>query len=531
MTAAPRGSASADGPPLLEMRGITKRFPGVLANDHVDFDVAPGETHALFGENGAGKSTLMRILYGLYQPDEGEIRLRGGRVAITAPAVAIQHGIGMIHQHFMLVQTLTVAENVALGLKSSRGPLTDLGRVSARIRQLSETYGLKVDPQAYIWQLSVGERQRVEIIKALYRDVSLLVLDEPTAVLTPQEVRDLFAVLKQLVADGLSIVFISHKINEVLELSKRITVLRAGRKIATVLGAETTRDALADMMVGHRVGAVGLPPAGQPGPAGLAVTGLRVTGDRGAEAVRGLSLQVHYGEIVGIAGVSGNGQRELAEAIVGLRPLTGSQPRAVREAGLAYVPEERMRDAVVGEFTVAENLMLVTSADSAYSRLGFLRHRAIQRHCQQLVTEFDVRTPRLDTPAQNLSGGNIQKLIMARELSGSPKVLVVAQPTRGIDVVASAYIHRRLIGQRADGTAVLVISEDLDEVMAISDRILVIYEGAVISAVDPRTTSREAIGRLMAGVPAASIGPAQPGEAHPAGAGLAGLPGPDRPPA
>ena len=514
MTAAPGGSASSPDPALLEMRGITKRFPGVLANDHVDFDVASGEIHTLFGENGAGKSTLMRILFGLYSPDEGEIRLRGDRVAITSPSVAIQRGIGMIHQHFMLVQTLTVAENVALGLKSSRGPLTDLGRVSDRIRQLSQTYGLKVDPEAYIWQLSVGERQRVEIIKALYREVSLLILDEPTAVLTPQEVRDLFVVLKQLVADGLSIVFISHKVNEVLELSRRITVLRGGRKIATVRGADTSAGELADMMVGHQVAAVGVPPAGQPGPAGLAVSDLRVNGDRGAEAVRGLSLRVYDGEIVGIAGVSGNGQRELAEAIAGLRqPVSGQieiggadvtarHPRAIREAGLAYVPEERMRDAVIGDFTVAENLMLGTSADHAWVRWGFLRDRAIRRHCRQLVTEFDVRAPGLDTPARNLSGGNIQKLIMARELSGSPKVLLVAQPTRGIDVSASAYIHQRLIGQRAGGTAVLVISEDLDELMGISDRILVIYEGAIISEVDPRTTSREAIGLMMAGVSA-----------------------------
>jgi simple sugar transport system ATP-binding protein len=494
------------------MRGISKRFPGVLANDHVDFDVLPGEIHALFGENGAGKSTLMRILYGLYQPDEGEIRLRGDRVAITSPAAAIQRGIGMIHQHFMLVQTLTVAENVALGVKSSRGPLTDLSRVSRRIRELSEAYGLKVDPAAYIWQLSVGERQRVEIIKALYREVSLLVLDEPTAVLTPHEVRDLFAVLSRLVRGGLSLVFISHKVAEVLELSDRITVLRAGRKIATVRGGDATMSGLADMMVGHEVIPVEVPSVRQPGPVALAVSDLRVAGDRGAEAVRGLSLQVHSGEIVGVAGVSGNGQRELAEAIAGLRhasggqveiggtDVTGRHPRTIRDAGLAYVPEERMRDGLIAEFSVAENLILVANADPAFARLGFLRNRAIRRHCRQLVAEFDVRTPSLDTPAHNLSGGNIQKLIMARELSGAPSVLLVAQPTRGIDVSASVYIHQRLIRQRADGTAVLVISEDLDEVMAISDRILVIYEGAIISEVDPRTTSREEIGLMMAGV-------------------------------
>ena len=406
---------------------------------------------------------------------------------------------------------------VVIGYATSRGPLTDLRRVSQRIRELSETYGLKVDPAAYIWQLSVGERQRVEIIKALYREVSLLVLDEPTAVLTPHEVRDLFAVLSRLVRNGLSLVFISHKVTEVLELSDRITVLRGGRKIATVRGADATMSGLADMMVGHQVTPVEVPSVRHPGPVALAVSDLRVAGDRGVEAVRGLSLRVHSGEIVGLAGVSGNGQRELAEAIGGLRhpsggrveiggtDVTGRHPRAVRHAGLAYVPEERMRDGVIAEFSVAENLILVGNADPAYARLGFLRNRAIRRHCQQLVAEFDVRTPGLDTPAHNLSGGNIQKLIMARELSGSPGILLVAQPTRGIDVSASVYIHQRLIGQRADGTAVLVISEDLDEVMAISDRILVIYEGVIISEADPRTTSREEIGLMMAGVaPAAS---------------------------
>jgi general nucleoside transport system ATP-binding protein len=498
--------------PLLTMRGITKRFPGVLANDNIDFDVMPAEIHTLFGENGAGKSTLMRILYGLYRPNAGEIRLQGRAVQITSPAIAIQNAIGMIHQHFMLVQTLTVAENVAVGFTSTRGPLTDLKRVSKRIDHLSEAYGLRVDPKAYIWQLSVGERQRVEIIKTLYREVRLLVLDEPTAVLTPQEVRDLFAVLKQLVHDGLSLVFISHKVNEVLELSDRITVLRAGRKIATVRGEDATRDELATMMVGHRVAPVEVPADRHPGEVRLAVDNLHVMSDRGSEAVRGLSLQVRSGEIVGIAGVSGNGQRELADAIAGLRKttagtvhiagknVTGMKPAAVRAAGLAYVPEERMRDAVIGEFSVAENFILVDSSGPAFAALGFLRNGAIRRHCAELVKEFDVRTPGIDTQAGHLSGGNIQKLIMARELSGSPKVLLVAQPTRGIDVLASAYIHERLIRQRDSGTAVLLISEDLDELMSISDRLLVIYEGAVIDEADPRTTTREAIGLMMAGV-------------------------------
>jgi len=507
----PIGGGARTAPPLLEMRGITKRFPGVLANDRVDFDVRRGEVHTLFGENGAGKSTLMRVLYGFYRPDEGEILLDGRPVSIASPADAIRHGIGMIHQHFMLVNTLTVAENVALGLHSTRGPLTDLGRVSARIRELSERYGLEVDPDAIVWQLAVGERQRVEIIKALFRDVSILILDEPTAVLTPQEVDDLFAVLRQMVADGRGLVFISHKIREVLELSDRITVLRDGRKIGTVLPVGVTQQQLAEMMVGHELPSGEFEPAPAVGETRLVVEGLHVQGDRGAESVRGLDLHVDAGEIVGIAGVSGNGQRELAEAIAGLRQptsgsirlegveLAGRQPAEVRHAGLGYVPEERMRDGVVPNFTVAENLLLIDAGRRPYSRFGFLRNRAIRSHCSQLVDDFDVKTPRLETPVHNLSGGNIQKLILARELSREPRVLLAAQPTRGVDVGAAAYIHERLVEQRDRGTAILVISEDLDEVLSLSDRILVMYEGAIIAEADPRSSTREALGLMMAG--------------------------------
>ncbi|HLN05519.1 MAG TPA: ABC transporter ATP-binding protein [Acidimicrobiales bacterium] len=498
--------------PLLQMTGITKRFPGVVANDHVDFDVLRGEVHTLFGENGAGKSTLMRVLYGLYRPDEGEIKINGERVAITSPADAIRRGIGMIHQHFMLVNTLTVAENVALGEKSQRGPLTDLGRVSARIRDLADTYGLGVDPQAVIWQLSVGERQRVEIIKALYRNASLLVLDEPTAVLTPHEVDDLFAVLRQMADGGRGLVFISHKVHEVLDLSDRITVLRDGHNVGTLSSAEASRERLVELMVGHRIALEEAPPKGGAADLRLSVTDLRVKGDRGTEAVRGLSLEVFAGEIVGIAGVSGNGQRELSEAIAGLRApvsgsirlgdteLAGASAADARSAGLAYVPEERMRDGVVPDLSVEKNLLLVDSRSRSYSRLGFLRNRAIRRHCQELISAFDVRTPGLDTPARNLSGGNIQKLIMARELSGSPRVLLVAQPTRGIDVASTRYIHERLVSQRDSGTAILVISEDLDEIMTICDRVVVMYEGAIIGSADPRVNSREEIGMMMAGI-------------------------------
>ena len=508
--------------PLLQMTGITKRFPGVVANDHVNFEVRKGEIHTLFGENGAGKSTLMRVLYGLYRPDEGEIRMNGERISISSPADAIRQGIGMIHQHFMLVDTLSVAENVALGEKSQRGPLTDLGHVSRRIRELAETYGLDVDPQAVIWQLSVGERQRVEIIKALYRNVSLLVLDEPTAVLTPREVEELFVVLRQMTEGGRGLVFISHKIHEVLDISARMTVLRGGRNVGTIEAAEATRERLVELMVGRTVALESQTTKGSGGEVRLSVKGLRVRGDRGTEAVRDLSLEVSSGEIVGIAGVSGNGQRELAEAIAGIRsPLSGSirlgdaelagaKPADARAAGLAYVPEERMRDGVVPEFTVAQNLLLVENRDPRYSRLGFLRRSAIRRHCQELISEFDVRTPSLETPARNLSGGNIQKLIMARELSGSPRVLLVAQPTRGIDVGATHYIHERLVAQRDNGTAVMIVSEDLDEIMTICDRVLVMYEGRVIGSADPRVDTREDIGMMMAGV--GSARPTDPGE-------------------
>jgi len=500
---------------LLEMRGITKRFPGVLANDRVDFDVRRGEIHTLLGENGAGKSTLMKILYGLYQQDEGEVLIDGRVVDLREPADAIEHRIGMIHQHFMLVPTLTVAENVALGLNPATLMRIDLGSVQSRIADLAETYGLQVDPAAYVWQLAVGERQRVEIIKALYRDAELLVLDEPTAVLTPQEVDDLFVTLRQMAADGKGLIFISHKLHEVMTLSDRITVLRHGRVTGATVPSETSREELANMMVGREVRLAPDRPNADVGEVRLAIRDLMVIGDRGTEAVAGLNLEARSGEILGIAGVSGNGQRELAEAIVGLRPaesgaieLEGKDigrmlPAAVRAAGVSYVPEERMRDGAVGDFTVEENLILANHNSPEMAQRGFLQFDAIHAHCSALVAQYAVKTPSLDTPAHNLSGGNIQKMILARELSAEPRVLIAAQPTRGVDIGAAEYIHSRLVDARTTGAAIVVISEDLDEVLALSDRVAVMYEGRVVGTVDPAVATREEIGLMMAGVVAA----------------------------
>ena len=508
---------------MLEMRGISKRFPGVVANDGIDFDVRPGEVHALLGENGAGKSTLMRIAYGLYQADEGEIRVNGEVARISSPAAAIARGIGMIHQHFMLVPTLTVAENVALGLPSSRGPLTDLDRVSARIEELAETYGLKVDPRARVWQLAVGERQRVEILKALYRSASLLILDEPTAVLTPQEVDDLFVTLRKMLEDGRGLVFISHKMREVLALSTRITVLRNGRKVGVATPDQVTREDLARMMVGRDVMLDRESAPVEGGEVRLAIRGLTVRGDRGSAAVRDLNLDVRAGEILGVAGVSGNGQRELAEAIAGLRPptagtikiddidVTGGGARALRQAGLSYVPEERMRDGAIGDFAVSENLMLLDHDAPRFCRHGFLRFGAIRRYCDELVRNFAVRTPTIETPARNLSGGNIQKLILARELSSGPRVLLAAQPTRGVDVGAAEYIHRCLLEQRGQGTATIVMSEDLDEVLLVSDRIAVMYEGRIIGIVSRDEATPSLLGLMMAGVSPTSEAAARAG--------------------
>ncbi|MDX1615058.1 MAG: ABC transporter ATP-binding protein [Candidatus Promineifilaceae bacterium] len=496
----------------MEMRGIVKRFPGVLANDQVSFDVRAGEVHALLGENGAGKSTLMKILYGLYQQDEGQILLNGEVVQIDSPSDSIALGIGMIHQHFMLVPTLTVAENVALGLPSSRGPLTDLDQVSARILKLAELYGLQVEPNTLVWQLSVGQQQRVEIIKALYRGAALLILDEPTAVLTPQEVDEFFITLKQMAADGHALIFISHKLHEVLEISDRVTVLRDGHVVDTVPTAQTSRQELAQMMVGRPVTMQRERPPAELGSVRLRLENVQALSVRETLALRGVSLEVQAGEILGLAGVSGNGQRELAEVVSGLRPategrilldgqeITGQGPGAIMDQGLAYIPEERMRDGMIADFNVAENFILREHHRRPYARAGFLDFGAIRTRAAELIERFNVKTPSQETPAKSLSGGNIQKLILARELSRQPGVLVAAQPTRGLDIGATEYVHERLLEQRSAGRATLLISEDLDEILALSDRIAVIFEGRIMGVMSRAEATPEKLGLLMAGV-------------------------------
>ena len=496
----------------LAMSGIVKRFPGVLAADHIDFDVQAGEIHALLGENGAGKSTLMKMLYGLYHPDEGEIRINGAPTIIKSPQDAIQHGIGMIHQHFMLVPSLTVAENIALGMKSSRGFQLDLDVVSQRVVELSNIYNLKVDPNLPIWQLAVGEQQRVEILRALYKGAALLILDEPTAVLTPQEVDGLFRILRQLAEDGHGLVFISHKLHEVLEISQRVTVLRDGRRVNSIPTSEATRPKLAEMMVGRPVLLEYEKNEAQPRDQRLALQGVSALSNRGTVGLDDVSLSLRGGEIVGIAGVSGNGQQELAQCITGLREVTAGSvlvegqdvtnapPAALHAIGLSYIPEERMIDGVIKEFSVAENYVLQDHGHPKYTtgRI-FMLFRVIREACRRAIELFEIKTPSTETLVKSLSGGNIQKLVLARELSRDPGVLIAAQPTRGVDIGATEYIHEQLLEERDKGTAILLISEDLDEIRALSDRIAVMYEGRIVGEVANQNVDIERLGLLMTG--------------------------------
>jgi ABC-type uncharacterized transport system ATPase subunit len=493
----------------IELHNISKRFPGVLANDRVHFDVRAGEIHALLGENGAGKSTLMKILYGLYHPDEGEIRLDGRPVSFHSPADALSQGIGMIHQHFMLVPTLTVTENVALGMKS--GPLLALKKVRSQLVKLSEAYGLKIDPDAYVWQLSVGEQQRVEIVKALLLGGALLILDEPTAVLTPQEVSELFVTLKQMRAQGHALIFISHKLYEVQELCDRITVMRDGHVVDTIVNNGVDQRTLARMMVGRDVQFQPDRAEITAGDVKLEIRGLCAQNDRGLPALRDVSLELRAGEILGVAGVSGNGQRELAECVAGLRETTsgtillngqsliGLSVQERLKAGLSFVPEERNRHGTIASFSVAENAILQSNNSPQFLRWLFYNFEAIRRFTVGLIQKFSIKTPGHETPIKNLSGGNVQKLILARELSRKPVVLIAAQPTRGVDIGASEYIRSILMQQRTDGVAILLISEDLDEILALSDRIAVMYEGQIVGIVPRDEADIETLGMMMAG--------------------------------
>jgi simple sugar transport system ATP-binding protein len=498
--------------PALEMRGVTKRYPGVLANDHIDLDVRPGEIHALLGENGAGKSTLMNILYGLASPDEGEILLDGEPVNIQSPSDAIARGISMVHQHFMLVPVLTVAENILLGEEPMANPIfLDRRAAHVRIRKLGEQFGFEVDPDAKVGSLSVGWQQRVEILKALYRNANILVLDEPTAVLTPQETREIFAVLRQLTRElNTSVIFISHKLYEVLEIADRITVIRRGKVVGTRVPSETNEEDLAELMVGRDVQLTVDRGTSAPADVMLRAEDLRVTDDRGHEVVHGVSFEVRAGEIFGIAGVAGNGQDELVEAIMGLRrktsgrvilgdeDVTSASPRDLHYSGVGFVPADRHRYGLVLSFPLTDNFVLNDYHNAPYAR-GLVRSDdAIRARAQECVAEFDVRTPSILVNAGTLSGGNQQKVVVARELGQEPRLLVLDQPTRGLDVGSIEFIHRETIERRTAGTAVLLISAELDEVLELSDRIGVMYRGEIVAIVDARQADKEDIGLLMA---------------------------------
>jgi simple sugar transport system ATP-binding protein len=510
--------------PILELRGITKRFPGVLANDRVSFALEEGEIHALLGENGAGKSTLMNILYGLYQPDEGEIVVRGRPVRVENPKDAIRSGIGMVHQHFMLVPVLTVTENVILGdeMVTAGGVFLDRAKAAAHIRSISEEYHLEVDPEAYVGDLPVGLQQRVEIIKLLYRNADILILDEPTAVLTPQEAGDLFKIMRSLTDRGKSIIFITHKLKEVLGVAERITVLRHGEVVGTTTPAETNENRLAAMMVGREVTLEVARTPAKPGEVVLRVEDLKAVDERHNLAVDGVSFQVCAGEVLGVAGVQGNGQTELVEVVTGLRtPVAGrvsilgrevthAAPRQITELGTAHVPEDRQRDGLVLSYPIKANMVLNTYYLPPFAGGVVMNDEAIERAARERVREYDVRTPSIETPAGSLSGGNQQKVIVAREFSRPIRLLVASQPTRGLDVGSIEYIHARIIEKRDQGTAVLLVSSELDEVLALSDRIAVMFRGRIVAVIDAGSATKEYVGLLMAGVDPATLPPPQP---------------------
>ncbi len=512
---------------VLEARNITKKFPGVLANDNVNFDLRKSEIHALLGENGAGKTTLMNILYGLYLPDSGEILVNGKPVVIHSPNDTIAQGIGMVHQHFMLIPVFTVAENIMLGDETVRyGMVLDQKAVSSRVRELSHQYGLEVDPEALVGQLSVGEQQRVEIVKALYRDAQILILDEPTAVLTPQEADDLFTIMRELTKRGVSIIFITHKLKEVLAVADRITAMRRGVVVGTTTPAETDEHKLAAMMVGREVILTVEKEPAKPTDVVLNVEDLTILDDRDVEVVRQLGLQVRAGEILGIAGVQGNGQTELVEALTGLRKrksgkvvLNGKEipelkPRLNVEAGQAHIPEDRHKHGLVLAFSIADNEVLCTYHQHPFAHGMQRDQNAVFDNAVKLVERFDIRTPSPLLPARKLSGGNQQKVIVARELSRPIKLLVANQPTRGLDVGSIEYIHKQIVLMRDQGVAVLLVSAELDEILSLSDRIAVMFHGRIVATMDADKATRGELGLLMAGATPVVQG-AAPGEISP----------------
>jgi ABC-type uncharacterized transport system ATPase subunit len=501
--------------PRLQLINISKTFPGgIRANDKVSLTVDRGEVHCLLGENGAGKTTLMNIVYGMYQADEGEIYLNGERVLVNSPHEALAHKVGMVHQHFMLIPTLTVAENIILGMKPLASRLGDLKAIEKEITRVAMSFGMSIKPSALVKNLSVGEQQRVEIIKALYRGVDLLILDEPTAVLTPQETRDLFATLKELTRQGLSIIFITHKLNEALAVADRVSVLRDGRMIATMPIGEATLDNLAEMMVGREVSFNLERPPLPCGKPVLEVQGLSYRERDSGEhyLLKDVTFEVCEGEILGIAGVDGNGQSQLAQVITGLlkpsagkviingKEVTRQAPRVCLEAGLGHIPEDRTKMGLVPEYSVAYNFILQRYNDRQFQRGGLLNMEAIRSFAQRLVKAFDVRTPSVDTRVASLSGGNQQKIILGREIDRNPKLLVAVQPTRGLDIGATEYIHKKLLMQRAQGAAILLISTELEEILALSDRIAVIYEGQIMGIVPGDRSLMKKIGLMMAGI-------------------------------
>jgi general nucleoside transport system ATP-binding protein len=511
---------------VLELRGITKRFPGVLANDNVDISLNQGEILALLGENGAGKTTLMNILYGLYAPDEGQVLVRGEEVSIKSPNDAIARGIGMVHQHFMLVPVMTVAENVMLGEETTKnGIFLDKKQVAQRIREISAEYGLEVDPDAYIKDLPVGTQQRVEIIKVLYRNANILILDEPTAVLTPQEVEGLFKIMRALIEGGKSIIFITHKLKEVLAMADRIVVLRSGKVAGSTLPKESTPETLASLMVGRDVSLTLTKEKAKPQDVVLQVKDLFVQDEREHLVVNGINFEVRGGEVLGVAGVQGNGQTELVYALTGLLPvqdgdillngksLAHASPRQILEKGVAHIPEDRQRHGLILSFPIYDNMMLCTYYQKPFSKGVVLQEKIIKENAAKLTAQFDVRAPSINVAVSALSGGNQQKVIVAREFSRPIKLLIASQPTRGLDVGSIEYIHGRIIQQRNDGVAVLLVSSELDEILALSDRIAVMYKGQIVDILDADAVDKQYLGLLMAGVkPSDAVSKVKPGK-------------------